>query len=188
MSRGFNKVMLIGNLARDPDVRMTPTKQKVARITVAVGRQWKNKNTGEMQNQTDFIPVVAWSFLADLCEQYLRKGRPVFVEGRMQVREYTDKTGARKWATEVVAENMVLLSSGRRDDQYGEIPAPRQQAPSMQQMPTQRQSAGPVGGFPDAGSLRDEIPFDEDFPLDFSEMPNMQNMQNSSSDDVDVPF
>ena len=102
MSRGYNKVILMGNLARDPDVRHTPSKQKVARFTVAVGRQWKNRSTGETQNHTDFIPVVAWGFLADICDRYLRKGKPVLVEGRIQVRDYDDpKTGMRRWVTEV---------------------------------------------------------------------------------------
>jgi single-strand DNA-binding protein len=186
MSRGFNKVIIMGNLARDPDVRHTPSKQKVARITVAVGRQWKNKVTGEVQNQTDFIPVVAWAFLADICDRYLRKGKPVLVEGRMQVREYEDqKTGTRKWATEVVAENLTMLPSGRREDEgYGDIPAPRPpQAYSNQPQAAPRQAPSPSVDDGDVGSLRDEIDFEEDFPLDFSELGDSQG-----SGDVDVPF
>ena len=181
MSRGFNRVVIMGNLARDPDIRHTPNKQKVARITVAVGRQWKNKDTGELQSQTDFIPVVAWSYLADLCDRFLRKGKPVLVEGRIQVREYEDtKTGSRKWATEVIAENMVLLSSGRREEEYGEIPAPR-----VSQQSSQAPKPAPAqyhGG--DVGSLREDIDFEEDFPLDFSEM------QDSTGGDgeVEIPF
>jgi len=181
MSRGYNRVVLMGNLARDPDIRHTPSKQKVARITVAVGRQWKNKVTGELQSQTDFIPVVAWSNLADLCDRFLRKGKPVLIEGRIQVREYEDtKTGARKWATDVIADNMVLLPSGRREDEYGEIPAPRPTQQSHQApkpAPAQYQNG-------DVGSLREDIDFEEDFPLDFSEMPDSA----SGDGEVDVPF
>jgi single-strand DNA-binding protein len=174
----------MGNLARDPDIRHTPSKQKVARITVAVGRQWKNKMTGELQSQTDFIPVVAWSNLADLCDRYLRKGKPVLVEGRIQVRDYEDaKTGSRRWATEVIAENMVLLPSARREDEYGEIPAPR--APQQQQYqaprPPQPAHQGQSG---DVGSLRDDMDFEEDFPLDFSELPDAAD----GGGEVDVPF
>ena len=182
MSRGFNKVILMGNLARDPDVRHTPSKQKVARITVAVGRQWKSKVTGELQNQTDFIPVVAWAFLADICDRYLRKGKPVLVEGRLQVREYEDpKTGGRKWATEVVAENLTMLPSGRREDEaYGDIPAPR---PQQYSQPSRPQQAPAFGGA-DVGSLRDEAGFEEDFPLDFSELAET----SGDEEDVDVPF
>ncbi|MDR1472683.1 MAG: single-stranded DNA-binding protein [Synergistaceae bacterium] len=183
MSRGFNRVILMGNLARDPDIRHTPSKQKVARITVAIGRQWKNKLTGELQSQTDFIPVVAWSFLADICDRYLRKGKPVLVEGRMQVREYEDpRGGGRKWATEVVAENLTLLPSGRRDDEsYGDIPAPRPQ----HQSPERASHDVPVSsGSGDVGSLRDEIDFEEDFPLDFSDLGD----SSDGSHDVEVPF
>lgn len=182
MSRGFNKVILMGNLARDPDVRHTPSKQKVARITVAVGRQWKNKVTGELQSQTDFVPVVAWAFLADICDRYLRKGKPVLVEGRLQIREYEDpKSGGRRWATEVIAENITMLPSGRRDDEsYGDIPAPRAQQPSQQP----RTQPNPSYSSPDVGSLRDEVGFEEDFPLDFSEL----GETSGDEDEVDVPF
>ncbi len=184
MSRGFNKVILMGNLARDPDIRSTGSQQKVARITVAVGRQWKDKVSGETKTQTDFIPVVAWAFLADVCEKYTSKGKPVLVEGRMQVREYNDqKTGERKWATEVVAENITLLPSGRRDDDsYGDIPAPRPQATSYAS-PQPRQTRAPAYGGSDAGSLRDDIDFEEDFPLDFGELG-----AHMDGGEVDVPF
>ena len=112
MSRGYNRVVLMGNLARDPDVRFTPTKQKVARITVAIGRQWKNKVTGELQSHTDFVPVAVWGPQADVCERYLRKGRPVLVEGRISVRDFDDlKTGQRRWVTEVVADNWGTTTS-----------------------------------------------------------------------------
>jgi single-strand DNA-binding protein len=184
MAKGFNKVIIMGNLARDPDVRHTPSQQKVARITVAVGRQWKNKMTGELQSQTDFIPVVAWSYLADTCERFLRKGKPVLVEGRLQVRDYEDaKTGTRKWATEVVADNVVVLPSGRRDDDaYGEIPAPRPAQSSYQParpQPVPNQNV-------DVGSLRDDIDFEEDFPLDFSN--TELNDPSDEAGEVEVPF
>ena len=74
MSRDFNRVILMGRLARDPEVRFTPSKQKVARFTLCTGRQWKNKVTGELQSHTDFITVTAWSFTADLLERYVKKG------------------------------------------------------------------------------------------------------------------
>jgi single-strand DNA-binding protein len=180
MSRGFNKVILMGNLARDPDIRHTPSKQKVAKFTVAVGRQWKNKNTGELQSQTDFISVTAWGPQADVCERFLRKGKPVLIEGRIQVRDYDDvKTGTHKWVTDVVTENLTLLPSGRREDEpYGEIPAPR-----PAQAPPQRTPAAPYPAG-DVGSLRDEIDFEEDFPLDFSELGDSSDGDN----EVDVPF
>ncbi len=179
MSRGFNKVIIMGNLARDPDVRHTPSKQKVARITVAVGRQWKNKATGELENRTDFISVVAWGFSADICERYLAKGRPVLIEGRLQVRDYDDpKTGQHKWITEVLAENITLMSAGRREDGAESVPPPRARAAAPVQ-----QKAG-YQDFPgeEVASLRDQANFDE-FPLDFSEMGDEEG-----PGDVDIPF
>lgn len=184
MSRGFNRAVLMGNLARDPDVRFTPSKQKVARITVAIGRQWKNKATGELQSHTDFVNVVAWSFLADLCERYLKKGRPVLVEGRISVRDYDDpKTGQHRWVTEVVADNIVLLSSGRRDDEapsgYSRPEQGSQQGYSSTQS---HQSSDALSGAADMGSLREEAGFEDEFPLDFSEM------NGDGQGDVDIPF
>jgi single-strand DNA-binding protein len=115
MARGYNRVIIMGNLARDPDVRFTPSKQKVARITVAIGRQWKNKTSGELQSHTDVVTVSAWNYVADICDRYLKKGRPVLVEGRLSVRDFDDaKTGQHRWVTEVVADNIVLLGSPRR--------------------------------------------------------------------------
>ncbi|MDO5562073.1 MAG: single-stranded DNA-binding protein [Synergistaceae bacterium] len=179
MSRGYNRVVLMGNLAKDPDVRFTPSKQKVARITVAVGSQWKNKQTGELQSHTDFVPVVAWRFTADLCEKYLKKGRPVLVEGRISVRDFDDvKTGQHRWVTEVVADNIVLLSSGRRDED-GTSNYPTHTEQSAYPKP---QSDAVAGG--DMGSLREEQGFEDEFPLDFSEM----NGAAEGPGDVEIPF
>lgn len=182
MSKDFNKVIIMGRLARDPDVRFTPTKQKVARITVATGRQWKNKQTGELQSHTDFISVTAWSFSADLCERYLKKGSQLLVEGRLSTRDYDDlKTGQHKWVTEVVAENIVLLGSPRRDgDSFSE------QNPSYAQQPqssyhTQQQPSDAASGY--MGSLRGESGFDDEFPLDFSDLNSAEG-----SGDVQIPF
>jgi len=178
MSRGYNRVVLMGNLAKDPDVRFTPSKQKVARITVAIGRQWKNKATGELQNHTDFVGVVAWGFTADLCERYLKKGRQVLVEGRISVRDFDDvKTGQHRWVTEVVADNIVLLSSGRRDEEGAADYSARSEHPGYTKQPSDAMSAG------DMGSLRDETGFEDEFPLDFSEMGGTEG-----PGDVQIPF
>ncbi len=178
MARGYNRVVLMGNLARDPDVRYTPNKQKVARITVAVGRQWKNRTTGELQSHTDFIGVSAWGFTADICERYLKKGRPVLLEGRISVRDFDDpKTGQRRWITEVVADNIVLLSSGRReDDNIGQGFRAEQGSDGVRQN-SDTTSAG------DMGSLREEEGFEDEFPLDFSEMG-----ETEGPGDVQIPF
>jgi single-strand DNA-binding protein len=166
----------MGNLARDPDVRYTASKQKVARMTVACGRQWKDKN-GELQSHTDFVAVTVWGNLADICERYLRKGRPVLVEGRISVRDYDDpKSGQKRWITEVVADNLVLLG-GRRDEEGGGYEAPSRSVPAAGR-PARAAAAGPV----DAASLRDEADFGE-FPLDISDV-----SEAGGGDDVDIPF
>ena len=191
MSRGYNRVVIMGNLARDPDVRFTPSKQKVARITVAVGSQWKNKQTGELQSHTDFIPVVAWRFTADLCERYLKKGRPVLVEGRISVRDFDDvKTGQHRWVTEVVADNIVLLSSGQRDGDGSQFQTGQQsyqqQSYQRPQQTQQQQSDAVTTG--DMGSLRDEAGFEDEFPLDFSEMNGGGSPAADGPGDVEIPF
>ena len=180
MSRDYNRVIIMGRLTKDPDIRFTPNKQKVARITVATGRQWKNKMTGELQSHTDFIPVTAWSFSADLCEKYLKKGRQVLVEGRISTRDYDDvKTGTHKWVTEVVADSIVLLGSGRREDE-GSSNEYQQRQPSGYSRP-QMSDAVTSGG--NMGSLRDEAGFEDEFPLDFSEMGGPEGQE-----DVEIPF
>ena len=115
--RGFNKAIVMGNLARDPEVRYTATNQAVARITVAVSRKWKGEH-GEVQEQVDFIPVVVWGALAGLAEKYLAKGAGVLVEGRLSVRSY-EKDGQKRYATEVVAQTLQFVG-GRREDAGGE--------------------------------------------------------------------
>ncbi|MDD4159675.1 MAG: single-stranded DNA-binding protein [Synergistaceae bacterium] len=178
MARGYNRVILMGNLARDPDVRFTPNKQKVARITVAIGRQWKNKATGELQSHTDFVNISAWSFTADICERYLKKGRPVLVEGRISVRDFDDpKTGQHRWVTEVVADNIVLLGSGRREDEGSSSVSHAEQNPGNARMHSDAVSGG------DMGSLREEEGFEDEFPLDFSEMGGTEG-----PGDVQIPF
>ncbi|NLV82036.1 MAG: single-stranded DNA-binding protein [Synergistaceae bacterium] len=182
MARGYNRVVIMGNLARDPDVRFTPNKQKLARITVAVGRQWKNKATGEQQSQTDFISVVAWGFTADICEKYLKKGRPVLVEGRISVRDFDDvKTGQHRWVTEVVAESVVLLGSSQRNEDGPSDYSARSPETNSQRGQSNQNSDAMSSG--DMGSLRDEEGFEEEFPLDVSEIDDSEG-----PGDVEIPF
>lgn len=197
MSKDFNKVVLVGRLTRDPDVRYTPSKQKVARFNLAAGRQWKNRATGELQSHTDFIPITVWGALADICERYTRKGSQILVEGRISTRDYDDlKTGQHKWVTEVVAENIILLGSPRRSDGQGggyqqQSYGGQQQAPrrAPQQQPPQQPQSDAMTQAPDMGSLRNEDGFSDDFPLDFSELGGSGGGSNSSSGgDVDIPF
>lgn len=110
MARDLNKVMLIGRLAVDPELRATTGGQTVVNFRVATGRQW-NDAQGQPQSQTEFTAVVAWGRLADLANQYLRKGRQVYVEGRLQTRSWVDKVNVKHWRTEVVAESIIFLGA-----------------------------------------------------------------------------
>jgi single-strand DNA-binding protein len=109
---GVNKVILVGNLGADPELKTTTGSQQVAQLRIAVNESWTDK-AGARQERTEWVRVVAWGKLADLCSQYLAKGRQVYIEGRLQTREWTDKENRRQFTTEVVAQNVVFLGGGR---------------------------------------------------------------------------
>lgn len=178
MSRGFNRTILMGNLAKDPDIRVTQGNQKVARITIAVGKQWKDKQTGEAKSHTDFINVSAWGFTADICEKYLSKGKPVLIEGRISVRDFDDpKTGKHVWITEVIAENVTLLGGGQNSGQNAGNDDPQSRAGTQSSADRNADTSA------DMGSLRDETGFDDEFPLDFSALGGQEG-----PNDVSIPF
>ena len=105
-----NKVILIGNLGRDPEVRSTPSGQPVANFTLATSRRWRDKN-GQKQEQTEWHTVVCWGKQAEIAGQYLTKGKQVYVEGRLQTRSWDDRnTGEKRYKTEVICENFQMLS------------------------------------------------------------------------------
>jgi single-strand DNA-binding protein len=108
----INKVILIGNLGRDPEMRATASGGAVCTITIATSRSWKDKTTGEKQEETEWHRVVFYDRLAEVAGQYLKKGRPVYVEGRLKTRKWTDKDGAEKYSTEIMADSMQLLAGG----------------------------------------------------------------------------
>src|SRR5512143_2899665 len=113
MSRGLNKVMIIGHLGRDPEMRYTPSGRPVTTFTVAVSRSW-NSADGERHSETEWFNVVAWGNLAEICKQYLVKGQQVFIEGRLQTRRWDDKEGVKHTSVEIVANEMMMLGD-RRD-------------------------------------------------------------------------
>jgi single-strand DNA-binding protein len=117
MAGGVNKVILIGNLGADPEVRFTPGGQAVANFRIATSETWNDKN-GQKQERTEWHRIVVWGKLAELCGEYLKKGRQCFVEGRLQTREWTDKENKKNYTTEVVASSVVFL--GGRDAGAGE--------------------------------------------------------------------
>jgi single-strand DNA-binding protein len=111
MARGVNKVILIGNLGRDPEVRYSPNGQAIANVTIATSESWKDKNTGEKQEKTEWHRVVFFGRLAEIAGEYLKKGSQVFVEGRLQTRKWQDKDGQERYTTEIVANEMQMLGS-----------------------------------------------------------------------------
>jgi len=170
-----NKVIVLGNLGRDPELRYTPSGAAVCNVSIATTRNWKSKDSGERQEETEWHRVVFYDRLAEIAGEYLKKGRPVYVEGRLKTRKWQDKDGRDNYTTEVIAEQMQLLG-GREDggggggggyarsggDDYGhEAPAERQapqQRPAARPAPQQRPAPAPkpASGFDD---MDDDIPF-----------------------------
>jgi single-strand DNA-binding protein len=116
MSRGLNKVMLIGHLGRDPEMRYTPSGRPVTTFTVATSRTW-NTSDGERHTETEWFNIVAWGNLAEICKQYLTKGQQVYVEGRLQTRRWEDTEGGKHTSIEVVANEMMMLGERRDNSQ-----------------------------------------------------------------------
>lgn len=110
---GINKVILIGRLGRDPEVRYTPDGTAVANFSIATSDEWKDRDTGEKRERTEWHRIVAWRKLGELCGEYLSKGRQVYIEGRLQTRDWQDKDGNKRYTTEIVANEVQFL--GARD-------------------------------------------------------------------------
>lgn len=150
MSRGINKVILIGNLGQDPEVRHTTDDNSVATITVATNEQWKDKNTGEQVTKTEWHRVVFFRRLAEIVGEYLKKGSPVYIEGKLQTRKWQDKEGKDRYTTEIVANEMQMLGGGQ----------PQQDAHNQAKSNGYQQEA-PVSNVPTdaAPDFDDDIPF-----------------------------
>jgi single-strand DNA-binding protein len=150
----LNRVLLIGNLTRDPDVRYTPKGTAVADIGLAINRVFTGED-GEKREEVTYVDVVLWSRLAEIAEQYLKKGRPVFIEGRLQLDSWDDKqTGQKRSRLRVVAENLQLLGSRGEGEAggTGSAPAPRRSAPAPAPKPNPPRD-------PDLDTEPDDIPF-----------------------------
>jgi single-strand DNA-binding protein len=111
MARGINKVILVGNLGKDPETRSLPSGEAVTNITVATSESWKDKQTGEQKEKTEWHNVVFFKRLAEIAGQYLKKGSQVYIEGSLRTRKWTDKEGKDRYTTEIVAQEMQMLGS-----------------------------------------------------------------------------
>lgn len=118
MSRGLNKVMIIGRLGRDPEMRYTPSGRPVTTFNVATSRSW-NSSDGERHTETEWFNVVAWGSLAEICKQHLIKGQQAYIEGRLQTRVWEDNSGNKRSSTEIVANEMIVLGD-RKESSQGE--------------------------------------------------------------------
>jgi single-strand DNA-binding protein len=123
MSRGLNKLMIIGHLGRDPEMRYTPSGRPVTTFSVATSRSWHSSD-GERHEETEWFNVVAWGSLAEICNQHLHKGQQVYVEGRLQTRRWEDSDGNKHYTIELVAKEMIMLGDKREayiaEEQVGE--------------------------------------------------------------------
>ncbi len=168
-----NKVILIGNLGRDPEVRYTPSGGAVCNVTLATTRSWKSKESGEKVEETEWHRIVFYDRLAEIAGEYLKKGRSIYVEGRLKTRKWTDKDGAEKYTTEVIAQEMSMLgsregmgggASGGGDEEGGGGGYSERSAPQQRPAPASRpQASAPRAASKPASTgfdnMDDDIPF-----------------------------
>jgi len=175
---GVNKVILVGNLGKDPDVRYTPDGKAITNITLATSETWKDKNTGQKQEKTEWHRIVFFGGLANIAGEYLKKGSKVYIEGKLQTRKWQDQSGQDRWTTEIVVDfggTMQMLDSrtggdtafaqqGGNNQNFQQNPSPQQQAPQQapqqnsQQNQTPQQQPAPVSQ-PFEEEFDDDIPF-----------------------------
>ena len=156
-----NKVILLGNLGRDPETRYTTGGDAVTNLSVATSEQWKDKN-GEKQERTEWHRVVLFGRQAEIAGEYLKKGRSVYIEGRLQTRKYTDKDGVEKYSTEIVGDRMQLIGGGRDAGGGGDVEfASGGGAPSSRREPAAAAAASGKGG----GAKKNVDDFDDDIPF-----------------------
>ncbi|HLR18150.1 MAG TPA: single-stranded DNA-binding protein [Alcanivoracaceae bacterium] len=163
MSRGVNKVILIGNLGQDPDVRVMPSGGSVANISVATSETWTDRNTGQKQERTEWHRVVFFNRLAEIVGQYLRKGSKVYVEGSIRTRKWQGQDGQDRYTTEIVANEMQMLDSrgggGAPEGGYDDYAAQQQQAPQQQRQAPQPAAPQPAAPAPASMDFDDDVPF-----------------------------
>jgi single-strand DNA-binding protein len=154
-----NKVIILGNVGQDPETRYMPSGSAIVNLRVATSRNWKDKQTGEKREQTEWHTIVFFDRLAEIAAEYLRKGSPVYVEGRLQTRKWQDKeTGKDRYSTEIVATEMQLLGSRSGGGGGGEFGAESRGA----SRPAAQSGGGRAAPAPTGG---DETPFDDDIPF-----------------------
>ena len=152
MARGINKVILIGNLGKDPEVRYMPSGGAVANVTIATSDSWKDKQTGEPQERTEWHRVVFFNRLGEIAGEYLRKGSKVYIEGSLRTRKWQDNNGQDRYTTEIVASEMQMLDS-------------RSASNTDTSFPSQPSGGGSANKPAASGSSAPDEPFDDDIPF-----------------------
>ena len=150
MAGGVNKVILVGHLGADPDMRYTPSGQGVCELRLATSESWNDKN-GQKQERTEWHRVVVWGKRAEICSKYLSKGRQVYIEGRIQTRNYDDKEGHKRYITEIIANDVQFLGGGKGDGARRGDDAPPPAEPDF--------AGGGGGGYGGGPGPDDDIPF-----------------------------
>ncbi len=158
MARGINKVILVGNLGQDPEVRYTANGAAVANISIATSEQWTDKQSGQKQERTEWHRVVLFGRLGEIAGEYLKKGSQVYLEGKLQTRKWQDQNGQDRYTTEIVANEMQMLGGRGGASDYSQGGAPAQQS-----APRQQQGGGAPAPAASGGSNFDD--FDDDIPF-----------------------
>lgn len=164
MSRGINKAIIVGRLGNDPDTRYLPNGDAVCNISVATSESWTDKNTGQLQERTEWHRITAFRRLAEIMGQYLRKGSQVYIEGKIQTRKWQAQDGSDRYSTEIIADQMQMLG-GRPDGQSGGSANFGQNAPAQPQSGGAAQQAPQSGNQP-AEFTKPQIDNDDDFSDD----------------------
>jgi single-strand DNA-binding protein len=155
-SRSLNKVLLIGNLGADPEVRTTPSGIQVATIRIATSTSWKDQN-GNPQEKTEWHRVILWRGLADIAQKYLKKGNSVFIEGKLQTRSWEDNSGQKRYVTEVIADQLLMLGGTSGGGYDHSIPPPDDSAFSDTPTANPNKSVPPMAD--QSGDEGDDLPF-----------------------------
>lgn len=180
MARGVNKVILVGNLGQDPEVRYMPNGNGVANISIATTDSWKDKNTGQMQERTEWHRVVLFGKLAEVAGEYLRKGSQVYIEGRLQTRKWTDQSGQEKYTTEIVVDmgGQMQMLGGRGEQQGGGYQGGQSQGGYQG---GQQQGGGYGGGAQQSQSNNSYAPQKQSAPAQQQQRPQQQSAPQQQS-------
>ncbi len=160
--RSLNKATIIGHLGTDPEMRHTPSGQTVVNFSVATNESWGGRDGQERQEKTEWHRIVAWGRLAEICNEYLRKGRQVYIEGRLQTRSWDDQQGQKRYMTEIIASNMMMLGGRGGEGEYG---GGGGGGMSRQSAPPQTVASPPADAPSDSSSSADYFGSDDDLPF-----------------------